>query len=66
MWGHKFCSADGESHGLCSLFKCHYEQSYWMGYKISCVLTIAPGPSHWKSLFRKTWELSKVVHPQES
>lgn len=32
------CPADGESHGLCSLFRCHCESSFWMGSAAPCVL----------------------------
>ena len=37
-WCHQFCSADGESHGLCSLFRCHCKQGCWMGCVASHVL----------------------------
>ena len=31
-WGYCFCSVDGESQRLCSWFKYHCKQGYWVGY----------------------------------
>lgn len=38
MGGLWFCSADRQSHGLCSSFKCHCKQGCRMDYEDSCVL----------------------------
>lgn len=40
-WGNQLSSADGVSHCLGSLFRCHYKQSYRMGCTVSQVLCIS-------------------------
>lgn len=48
-WGLWFCSADGESHGLCSLFERHCIQGCWIGCAASCVFWLSSSTVQFKS-----------------
>lgn len=52
--GSRFYSADGESHGLCSLLKFHCKQGFWMGHTPSHMLWIC-SLFNWNKGYTQKW-----------
>ena len=54
--GHWFCSADEESHSLCSLFKCHSTRGLLNGLcTFLCALVSFPGQTGWGCILWWAW-----------